>query len=125
MDWSGDNNVVEYRVFMEVNGSTRWGYENGEANVCVPDSWIAFAPVAGLTRDYFGLASTTPVNWLSTVVLFVYCVVSPLTAYVYHHRGVRTGVSILFLFLKILIIANHRCGVYYHWSVVEICGCKS
>lgn len=21
MDWSGDNNVVEYRVFMEVNGS--------------------------------------------------------------------------------------------------------
>jgi len=61
--------------------------------VFVPGSWIAFAPVAGLTRDYFGLASTTPVNWLSTVVLFVYCVVSPLTAYVFNHHGVRIGVS--------------------------------
>jgi hypothetical protein len=55
-------------------------------------SWIAFAPVADFTRDYFGLSSSTPVNWLSTVVLFVYCVLSPVTAYVYHHHGVRLGV---------------------------------
>lgn len=55
-------------------------------------SWIAFAPVAGLTRDFFHLSSTSPVNWLSTVVLFVYCVVSPFTAYVFYHHGVRSGV---------------------------------
>jgi hypothetical protein len=67
--------------------------------ICIPVlyanmqfSWIAFAPVADFTRDYFGLSSSTPVNWLSTVVLFVYCVLSPVTAYVYHHHGVRLGV---------------------------------
>lgn len=79
---------------------------------CVDGSWIAFAPVAGLTRDYFALSSTTPVNWLSTVVLFVYCIVSPLTAYIFHRHGVRTGVfpfigrvndsSLLVPFLRLL-----------------------
>src|SRR5271155_83284 len=92
---------------------------------CVLCSWIAFAPVAGLTRDYFGLASTTPVNWLSTVVLFVYCVVSPVTMYVYHHHGVRTGVTLSFFRGMLMWVAYHRCGVHYHWSVVKVCRGKS
>ena len=84
-------------IIMLLNIVSSWRYvlmiEGYVRLTCVFCSWIAFAPVAGLTRDYFGLASTTPVNWLSTVVLFVYCIVSPLTMYVYHHHGVRTGVS--------------------------------
>ena len=87
MDRRGHHNAIKYRVVVEVCCV--------KLSVDVLCSWIAFAPVAGLTRDYFGLASTTPVNWLSTVVLFVYCVVSPLTAYVFNHHGVRTGVTCL------------------------------
>jgi len=82
-------------IIMLLNIVSAWRYVSleGVRLTRVSCSWIAFAPVAGLTRDYFGLASTTPVNWLSTVVLFVYCIVSPLTMYVYHHHGVRTGVT--------------------------------
>ena len=78
------------------------------------DSWIAFAPVADFTRDYFGLSSSTPVNWLSTVVLFVYCVLSPVTAYVYHHHGVRLGVrnpspfSSPSIFVRVALLFNTR-----------------
>src|SRR5271170_5042934 len=82
--------VIEYCVFVEVTPNTPFFGQDKFFDVL--DSWIAFAPVATLTRDFFGLSSTTPVNWLSTVVLFVYCIVSPLTAYIFHHHGVRTGV---------------------------------
>ena len=89
MDWRGDYHAPEHCVFMEVSLQP---FATPEKFLTFLGSWISFAPVAGLTRDFFGLSSTTPVNWLSTVVLFVYCVVSPLTAYIYYHRGVRTGV---------------------------------
>ena len=78
-------------IIMLLNIVSSWRYAPSWADL-TGCSWIAFAPVAGITRDYFGLSSTTPVNWLSTVVLFVYCIVSPLTAYVFHHHGVRIGV---------------------------------
>lgn len=80
-------------------------------------SWIAFAPVADSTREYFGLSSTTPVNWLSTVVLFVYCVMSPVTAYVYHHHGVRLGVSHV---NSVLMVAQHWSNLDSDWSLVQI-----
>jgi len=85
-------------------------------------SWIAFAPVAGITRDYFHLSSTTPVNWLSTVVLFVYCVISPITAYVYNHHGVRLGVNLIHYRL---MIVDHRSCLDSDRCMVKVRGCKS
>ena len=97
-----DDSTTIYRVYkrrwfgvaiiMLLNIVSSWRYTNPFEFCLTLFSWIAFAPVAGITRDYFNLSSTTPVNWLSTVVLFVYCIVSPLTAYIFHHHGVRTGV---------------------------------
>jgi hypothetical protein len=82
-------------------------------------SWIAFAPVADFTRAYFGLSSSTPVNWLSTVVLFVYCVLSPVTAYVYHHHGVRLGVSPLKT-AKLIPLAHYWRNSYCFRSMAQV-----
>ena len=42
-----------------------------------PIQWLTFAPVSTASVEYYGLASDTPINWLSTVVLFAYVVASP------------------------------------------------
>ena len=113
MDWRRGYHAPEHRLFMEVSFPPLQprgdSYEFG--------SWISFAPVAGLTRDFFGLSSTTPVNWLSIVVLFVYCIVSPLTAYIYNHRGVRTGVSLLLAEKSLTLPAYSGSHLYDHWSM--------
>jgi hypothetical protein len=84
--------------------------------------WIAFAPVANLTVQYFGLSSTTPVNWLSTVVLFVYCIVSPLSIWVYHNHSVRTGV----LRFRWRLTTAHNWGDFCgDWILAQVCGWKS
>lgn len=46
-------------------------------NIVVSWCWLTYAPVARDTAEYYGLGSETPVNWLSTVVLFAYCVSTP------------------------------------------------
>jgi hypothetical protein len=96
-----------------------WGYV-----LCysLTRSWIAFAPVANLTVQYFGLSSTTPVNWLSTVVLFVYCIVSPLSIWIYHRHSVRTGVILL---CWRLTTAHNWGGFYGDWIMAQVCRWKS
>jgi len=81
-------------------------------------SWIAFAPVATLTQQFFGLSSTTPVNWLSTVVLFIYCIMSPVSAYIFHNHGIRPGVLSLDLTLIAACIGSN---FHSNRKLVEIC----
>lgn len=46
-------------------------------NIVVSWGWLTFAPVANLTVAWFNLKSDSPVNWLSTVILFAYIVATP------------------------------------------------
>lgn len=46
-------------------------------NIVISWGWLTYAPVADLTQQWFGLASASPVNWLSTVIFFSYAVASP------------------------------------------------
>lgn len=46
-------------------------------NIVVSWGWLTYAPVSNLTAEWFRLDSESPVNWLSTVVLFAYAVATP------------------------------------------------
>jgi hypothetical protein len=46
-------------------------------NIVVSWGWLTFAPVSNLTAEWFHLSSESPVNWLSTVILFAYVVATP------------------------------------------------
>jgi FLVCR family MFS transporter 7 len=46
-------------------------------NIVVSWGWLTFAPVSNLTAEWFHLESESPVNWLSTVILFSYIVATP------------------------------------------------
>ena len=66
--------VVEYRVYKR-----RW-IGLGMLmimNIVVSWGWLTFAPVSNLTQEWFRLESESPVNWLSTVILFYYVAATP------------------------------------------------
>lgn len=46
-------------------------------NIVVSWGWLTFAPVASLTVEWFELDNESPVNWISTVVLFSYVAATP------------------------------------------------
>lgn len=46
-------------------------------NIIVSWCWLTYAPVSRYTMEHFGLASESPVNWLSTVVLCAYVISTP------------------------------------------------
>lgn len=63
-------------------------------NLIVSWGWLSFAAISSIAADAFGLASESPINWLSTVVLFSYVVASPLVALVLTRRGVKDSILI-------------------------------
>ncbi|TGZ84826.1 MFS general substrate transporter [Ascodesmis nigricans] len=70
-------------------------------NIVVSWGWLTYAPVVTITTQFYGLGSETPVNWLSTVVLWAYVVATPLVLYLLHHYPLRPTL-ILSLFLLLL-----------------------
>jgi FLVCR family MFS transporter 7 len=46
-------------------------------NIVVSWGWLTYAPVSDITAEWFRLDSESPVNWLSTVILFAYVVATP------------------------------------------------
>jgi hypothetical protein len=47
-------------------------------NIATFWGWLSFSAISSLSADYYNLSSQTPINWLSTVLLFSYVVISPL-----------------------------------------------
>ncbi|KAF8475938.1 major facilitator superfamily domain-containing protein [Kalaharituber pfeilii] len=68
-------------VLMSMNTVISWG-------------WLTFAPVSKDSKEYFGLSSLTPINWLSTVVFFAYIAASPLVVYTLNQRGIKLTIWI-------------------------------
>ncbi|CAN6622509.1 hypothetical protein TRVA0_009S00452 [Trichomonascus vanleenenianus] len=56
--------------------------------------WLSFAAISNYTADHFNLASESPVNWLSTVILFSYIVISPLVWWVIAKKNIRWALII-------------------------------
>ena len=65
-------------------------------NVISSWSWISFASIQDQTAAFFNLSSVTPVNWLSTEVLFSYVFISPISLYCLIKRGTRDTVNLEF-----------------------------
>lgn len=98
---SGGSNVVELEVDNDINTSNSNGqYKTYKRrwlgilclalmNICISWGWLSFSALSSFTRDYFELSGEGPVNWLSTVILFSYIVISPLTWYVLIKKNIR------------------------------------
>lgn len=63
-------------------------------NIANSWGWLSFSAISNYTADYFDLSSESPVNWLSTVILFSFIVVSPLVWWVLIKRGTRFGLLV-------------------------------
>jgi len=46
-------------------------------NIVVSWGWLTYAPVSNLAAEWFRLDSESPINWLSTVILFAYAAATP------------------------------------------------
>lgn len=63
-------------------------------NIANSWGWLSFSAISNYTADYFNLNSESPVNWLSTVILFSFIVVSPIVWWVLIKRGTKTALII-------------------------------
>ncbi|RPB04013.1 MFS general substrate transporter [Choiromyces venosus 120613-1] len=83
---SDDDGAVVYRVYKE-----RWFGLVGLMlmNIVISWGWLTYAPVSDSTQIWFGLESQSPVNWLSTVMLFTYVVAAPAALYTLNRHGVK------------------------------------
>lgn len=63
-------------------------------NIANSWGWLSFSAISNYTADYFDLNSESPVNWLSTVILFSFIVVSPIVWWVLIKKGTRFGLIV-------------------------------
>lgn len=68
-------------------------------NIVVSWGWLTFAPVSNLTAEWFSLSSESPVNWLSTVILFSYVVATPAVIYLLGRYSIKPALLVAALLL--------------------------
>ncbi|ANB15860.1 hypothetical protein AWJ20_3504 [Sugiyamaella lignohabitans] len=68
-------------------------------NICASWGWLSFAAISPLVAEYFNLESQAPVNWLSTVILFSYIVISPLVWWVLVKYNIRYALILCSIFI--------------------------
>ncbi|KAK7206295.1 putative cell surface receptor/MFS transporter [Myxozyma melibiosi] len=81
-------------------------------NIVASWAWLSFAAISSNVKDFYGLSSETPVNWLSTVILFTYPIGSVPCAYVLNHHGIKASMVISAVFLVIgswIRVAGAKC----------------
>ncbi|KAK9461662.1 major facilitator superfamily domain-containing protein [Lipomyces oligophaga] len=61
--------------------------------------WLTFAPISSDAASFFGFQSESPINWLSTVILFTYPIGSLASAVVLNRRGVKASMLSAAIFL--------------------------
>ena len=69
-------------------------------NIVISWDWISFAPVSKTSAQYFDTKEST-INWLSTAVLFAYCVATPFTFYALSRHGPKASIVVAACFLLI------------------------
>jgi FLVCR family MFS transporter 7 len=86
-------------------------------NICTSWGWLSFAAISSYTADYFNLATESPVNWLSTAILFSYVVISPLVWYTLVKKNIRwaliicSGLAIIGNWIRYAGTAKKKFGV--------------
>ncbi|KAK9465107.1 major facilitator superfamily domain-containing protein [Lipomyces arxii] len=63
-------------------------------NIVASWAWLTFAPISSNVAEFYNLKSESPVNWLSTVILFTYALGSWPCAVVLNRKGVKTSMLI-------------------------------
>lgn len=58
-------------------------------NIVTSWSWLSFAPIADACQEYFNLSSQSPINWLSTAIMFSYLVSSPVVWWLLGRFNIR------------------------------------
>ncbi|KAK9448786.1 major facilitator superfamily domain-containing protein [Limtongia smithiae] len=75
-------------------------------------AWLTFAPISSIVADFFSLSSETPVNWLSTVILFTYLVGSVPSAITLNRYGVKVSMltsAVLLIIGSWVRVAGVKC----------------
>lgn len=68
-------------------------------NIVSSWGWLTFAAISNLVVDKFSLKSEAPVNWLSTVILFAFCLTPPAVSWVLHKYNVRGALFVASAFV--------------------------
>lgn len=68
-------------------------------NVVSSWGWLSFAAISNFTAEKFNLNSEAPVNWLSTVILFAFCLTPPFVSWVLHKFNVRGALMVSGVFV--------------------------
>ncbi|KAK9380909.1 major facilitator superfamily domain-containing protein [Kockiozyma suomiensis] len=82
-------------------------------NIVASWAWLTFAPISSNVADFYNLNSESPVNWLSTVILFTYPIGSVPCAYTLHRRGVKAAMAVSAILLIVgswIRVAGVKCN---------------
>lgn len=97
---SNTPNISHYKTYKR-----RWIGLAGLAllNIITSWGWLSFSAISSDTAAWFNLSSETPVNWLSTVILFSYIVSSPIVTLVLTRYSVKMS---MFVCAILTVIGN-------------------
>lgn len=63
-------------------------------NIMASWGWLSFSALTDNMQEFFGIATPGPINWLSTVILFSYIVISPLVWWTLKRYNIKVALII-------------------------------